>query len=115
MSIACQVLAGLHAAHETTDELGSPLAVVHRDVSPQNMMVATDGTARLLDFGVAKATMAAHITREGMFKGKLAYSAPEQIRGAATQHERYLLARRSCCGSCSSATACTTTRSPRPS
>ncbi len=85
VSIGCQVLAGLQAAHETTDELGAPLAVVHRDVSPQNVMIATDGTARLLDFGIAKATMAAHITREGMFKGKLAYSAPEQIRGYATQ------------------------------
>jgi serine/threonine-protein kinase len=48
-------------------------------------MIATDGTARLLDFGIAKATMAAHVTRQGMFKGKLAYSAPEQIRGNATQ------------------------------
>ncbi|MFT3693907.1 MAG: serine/threonine-protein kinase [Kofleriaceae bacterium] len=85
VSIATQVLAGLQAAHETTDELGEALGVVHRDVSPQNVMVATDGTARLLDFGIAKATMAAHITREGMFKGKLAYSSPEQIRGAATQ------------------------------
>jgi serine/threonine protein kinase len=85
VSIGCQVLSGLQAAHETTDELGAPLAVVHRDVSPQNVMIATDGTARLLDFGIAKATMAAHITREGMFKGKLAYSAPEQIRGQATQ------------------------------
>ncbi|HEY0251055.1 MAG TPA: serine/threonine-protein kinase, partial [Kofleriaceae bacterium] len=85
VSVACQVLAGLQAAHETTDEMGEPLGVVHRDVSPQNVMVATDGTARLLDFGIAKATMAAHITREGMFKGKLAYSAPEQIRGQATQ------------------------------
>lgn len=85
VSVACQVLAGLQAAHETTDEMGEALGVVHRDVSPQNIMVATDGTARLLDFGIAKATMAAHITREGMFKGKLAYSAPEQIRGAATQ------------------------------
>jgi serine/threonine-protein kinase len=64
VAIACQVLAGLHAAHETTDEMGAPLHVVHRDVSPQNVMVATDGTARLLDFGVAKSLMAAHVTRE---------------------------------------------------
>ena len=85
VSIACQVLAGLHAAHETTDELGQALDVVHRDVSPQNVMVAVDGSARLLDFGVAKSLMAAHITREGTYKGKLAYSAPEQLRGAAVR------------------------------
>jgi serine/threonine protein kinase len=85
LSIACQVLAGLHATHEATDELGTPLHIVHRDVSPQNVMVAIDGSSRLLDFGVAKATMAAHVTREGTYKGKLAYSAPEQLRGQATR------------------------------
>ena len=85
VSIASQVLAGLHAAHETCDEMGTPLNIVHRDVSPQNVMISTDGTARLLDFGVAKASMAAHTTRDGTFKGKLAYSAPEQIRGRAVR------------------------------
>jgi serine/threonine-protein kinase len=85
VSIACQVLAGLQATHETVDEMGVPLRIVHRDVSPQNVMVAVDGTARLLDFGVAKAAIGAHVTREGTFKGKLAYSAPEQVRGAACQ------------------------------
>ena len=85
VAICAQVLAGLHAAHETVDELGMPLNIVHRDVSPQNVMVAVDGAARLLDFGVAKASMAAHVTRDGTFKGKLAYSAPEQLRGKAIQ------------------------------
>jgi serine/threonine-protein kinase len=65
--------------------MGTPLHIVHRDVSPQNIMVATDGCARLLDFGVAKASVAAHVTRKGTFKGKLGYSSPEQIRGEANK------------------------------
>ncbi|MBK7198780.1 MAG: serine/threonine protein kinase [Myxococcales bacterium] len=85
VAIATQVLAGLGAAHATTDELGAPLAVIHRDVSPHNIMIASDGTARLLDFGIAKASVAAHVTRENSFKGKIAYSAPEQLQGGATQ------------------------------
>lgn len=84
-TIATQLLAGLHAAHTTVDEMGAPLGIIHRDVSPQNVMLAADGSARLLDFGVAKTTMAAHVTREGTFKGKLAYSAPEQVRGKPVQ------------------------------
>ena len=85
VAIAAEVLAGLHAAHATVDEIGSPLGIIHRDVSPQNIMIAVDGSARLLDFGVAKATMAAHVTRDNTFKGKLAYSAPEQVRGKPVQ------------------------------
>src|SRR5262249_11689853 len=93
VSIGCQGAAGLHAAHETVDEMGLPLHIVHRDVSPQHVMIALDGSAPLLDFGIAKATMAAHITREGQFKGKLAYAAPEQLCGQATrQSDVYSLA-----------------------
>jgi serine/threonine protein kinase len=79
-AIVAHVLQGLHAAHEATDEAGNPLDIVHRDVSPQNILVGADGAARVLDFGIAKASgRAAHATREGQVKGKFAYMAPEQI------------------------------------
>ncbi len=81
-SVISGVLHGLHAAHEAKDERGVPLGIVHRDVSPQNTHVGTDGVARLLDFGVAKAAGRIQTTREGQIKGKLAYMAPEQLRGA---------------------------------
>ncbi len=82
-AIMVGVLHGLHAAHEATNERGAPLGIVHRDVSPQNVLVGTDGTARVLDFGVAKAADRAHCTREGDLKGKLAYMSPEQLAGEA--------------------------------
>ena len=78
-------LEGLHAAHEARDAQGELLEMVHRDVSPQNVLVGTDGVARVLDFGVAKARGRAQVTREGALKGKLAYMAPEQIKGHATR------------------------------
>ncbi len=81
LAIAGGTLAGLHGAHETRDETGRPLHVVHRDVSPQNVMIAADGTPKLLDFGIAKAATSAHVTREGLFKGKVSYMPPEQLRG----------------------------------
>jgi serine/threonine-protein kinase len=82
-AIMTGVLYGLHAAHEATDERGQPLHIVHRDVSPQNVIVGSDGTARVLDFGVAKAVGRIQSTREGEIKGKLAYMAPEQMKGGA--------------------------------
>ncbi|MDP9150220.1 MAG: serine/threonine protein kinase, partial [Myxococcota bacterium] len=78
-TIVSGVLHGLHAAHEAKSELGEALDIVHRDVSPQNVLVGTDGIARVLDFGVAKAAGRVQSTREGQLKGKLAYMAPEQI------------------------------------
>jgi len=75
------VLMGLHAAHETKGADGRLLDVVHRDVSPQNIIVGADGVARVLDFGVAKAAGRSQVTRDGQIKGKIAYMAPEQIRG----------------------------------
>ncbi|HEY6464086.1 MAG TPA: protein kinase [Polyangiaceae bacterium] len=81
-SILAGVLHGLHAAHEATNDRGEPLGIVHRDVSPQNVVVGADGVARVLDFGVAKAADRLQTTQEGRIKGKLAYMAPEQARGA---------------------------------
>ncbi len=81
LAIMSAVLHGLHAAHEATTETGQPLNVVHRDVSPQNIMVGVDGVARVLDFGIARATVRLENTREGIVKGKLAYMAPEQLGG----------------------------------
>jgi serine/threonine-protein kinase len=79
--ILAQALQGLHAAHEAKSDLGEPLDIVHRDVSPQNVLVGTDGVVRVLDFGVAKALGKLHTTREGQLKGKLGYLAPEQVMG----------------------------------
>ena len=80
-AIVIDTLRGLHAAHEATNAAGEPLGIVHRDVSPQNIVVATDGSARILDFGVAKAASRTQSTAEGQLKGKLGYFAPEQIAG----------------------------------
>ncbi len=81
------VLSGLHAAHEARGEDGSPLGVVHRDVSPQNILVGADGIARLIDFGIAKAATRLQVTDPGVVKGKIGYMAPEQlVRGLVTRH-----------------------------
>jgi eukaryotic-like serine/threonine-protein kinase len=79
--IMIDALSGLHAAHELKDSLGEPLQLVHRDVSPHNVLVGVDGIARISDFGIAKAEARATVTREGSLKGKMSYMAPEQLAG----------------------------------
>jgi eukaryotic-like serine/threonine-protein kinase len=81
-AIAVGLLGGLHAAHEATDERGQSLQIVHRDVSPQNLIVGADGVARIVDFGVAKAVGRLQQTQTGEIKGKFGYMAPEQVNGS---------------------------------
>jgi serine/threonine-protein kinase len=84
-AIVAQALRGLHAAHEATGEDGKPLELVHRDISPHNILVGQDGVARVMDFGVARARGRMQGTREGQLKGKLAYLSPEQVHGDASR------------------------------
>jgi serine/threonine protein kinase len=81
--IAIQALKGLHHAHEFCDFDGAPLEIVHRDVSPHNLFVTYSGEIKLLDFGIAKATLNSNQTEDGVLKGKVRYMAPEQ----ATQRD----------------------------
>jgi serine/threonine protein kinase len=81
--VVLDTLAGLHAAHEMVDQNGDPLGLVHRDVSPQNILLDVHGVSRIADFGVAHATSRLGSTRAGQLKGKVAYMAPEQARGEA--------------------------------
>ena len=81
LRIALGMLNGLHAAHEATNERGESMCVIHRDVSPENVLIGIDGFPRLIDFGIASALGNLSSTREGQVKGKFAYLAPEQVLG----------------------------------
>ncbi|MDB4970463.1 MAG: Protein kinase [Myxococcales bacterium] len=83
LNIARGVAAGLQYAHEQRDRDGRSLDIVHRDVTPQNVIVTYDGAVKLLDFGIAKASNRINETRSGSFKGKVPYMSPEQCRGEA--------------------------------
>ncbi len=81
LKIASSVCEGLYYAHGKTDLYGNPLSIVHRDVTPENIFVSFDGTVKVLDFGIAKATNQIEQTRAGEIKGKLSYMSPEQCMG----------------------------------
>ena len=79
--ILCETLKGLEAAHYAVDSRGNPLNIIHRDVSPSNVMLSYDGEVKIGDFGVAKATRREAATKTGTMKGKLGYMSPEQVTG----------------------------------
>jgi len=83
LRVIAQACEGLHYAHTKADDSGQPLNVVHRDISPQNILVSFDGGVKVVDFGIAKAADSASNTRSGTLKGKYAYMSSEQAQGKA--------------------------------
>lgn len=82
----CEVLSGLEYAHELKDYDGTPLKLVHRDVTPHNVFVTYTGQTKLCDFGIAKSMVSSVETRAGILRGKVAYMPPEQVLGAKVDH-----------------------------
>ena len=81
LTVVCAAAAALHHAHERCDRSGQSLDIVHRDVTPSNVIVSYDGSIKLIDFGIAKANLRIAQTRTGFIKGKAGYMAPEQVKG----------------------------------
>lgn len=79
LQLAIQAAAGAHAAHEYVNPWGTPQEVVHRDLTPHNLMVTAEGTVKVVDFGIAKPTLSSDSTKTGIMKGKMGYLSPEQV------------------------------------
>ena len=90
--IVSEVAAALHYAHERKDEDGVPLGIIHRDISPQNVLLSHEGDVKVIDFGIAKARAHAQTTGVGIIKGKFSYMSPEQARGDRLDHRSDIFA-----------------------
>ena len=84
--ITCRICSGLDYSHNLKDFQGNPLKLIHRDISPQNILVTYEGEVKIVDFGIAKAAKKTADTREGLIKGKLAYMSPQQAAGKTIDH-----------------------------
>ena len=90
--IACEMLAGLDYAHRKRGRDGQLLHIIHRDISPQNVLINYDGEVKIIDFGIAKARTSTHRTQAGVIKGKFRYMSPEQARGEPIDHRTDIFA-----------------------
>lgn len=90
--VAANVAAGLHHAHFMTDRHGQPLNIIHRDISPQNILVDYFGNVKVIDFGIAKAAVQSTRTQVGVLKGKMGYMSPEQVTGQKLDHRSDIFA-----------------------
>ena len=86
LQLAHEVLAGLEYAHGKRDDAGNPLGIVHRDITPENVMISERGEVKVLDFGIMKATQRVSQTESGTVKGSVGFMSPEQARGKAVDH-----------------------------
>lgn len=86
LEIGLQAARGIDYAHREVDELGRPLGIIHRDLTPHNILISKKGMVKITDFGIAKASMNTHMTQAGMIKGKVPYMSPEQAMGLPLTH-----------------------------
>lgn len=86
LEVGIQACRGIDYAHRETDDLGRPLGIIHRDLTPHNILISKKGLVKITDFGIAKASMNTHMTQAGMIKGKVPYMSPEQAMGLPLTH-----------------------------